>query len=184
MKKFLAMLLLVAILASCTLVAFADVYKIKGNADVYKKAGSKKLNTVIKKGSAVNVIKKGKKWSKVEYDYNGSVGYIRTNKIGKAADSVTIKYASGGKNRSKDDEGEAVSSDVKKVKTTGKVAMRDKASLSGKCVKTIKKGVSLKVKKEAVDGRGISWYKVSYKGKKGWISSTYTNKPKSDTAGE
>ena len=65
-----------------------------------------------------------------------------------------------------------------KVKTTGKVCLRENPRLSGKYIRSVKKGTSLKIKAEKADKRGVVWYKVKYKGKVGWISSKITNKYK------
>ena len=68
-----------------------------------------------------------------------------------------------------------------KVTTTGKVVLREKPRLSGKYIRSVKKGTTLKVKAEKADKRGVVWYKVKYKGKVGWISSKITNRYKKVT---
>ena len=187
MKKFLAMILLVAILAASFTVAFAggkkgEFWKIK-SANVYKKTSrSSDTGIVIKNGSIVELAgNEGKLWVKIKYNYDGDTGYIHASKLGKLmkkASEADIKYANKGKNNgnSKGSAGSEEDSKVKKVKTTGKVTMRKEGSLAGKYVKIVKKGTYLKVKKQAEDDRGVIWYKVTYKGDTGWISSTYTKK--------
>ena len=66
------------------------------------------------------------------------------------------------------------SASAKTIETTGKVYLRADASTSAKSLTTISKGTELTVLASKGDKRGIAWYKVSYKGKTGYISSMYT----------
>ena len=178
MKKFLAMLLLVAILASCT-IALADCKRVKSSSYVYKKAGSGKTNVMLKKGSIVDYLGKKGKWAKVEY-LKGSgtkTGWVLKKNLGYTdKEDLESYFASGGKGSSTSNEDETSASGT--VKTTGKVTMRSESSLSGKSLKSIKKGVKLKYKAVATDDRGVYWIKVTYKGKTGWISTKYVKKVK------
>ena len=59
------------------------------------------------------------------------------------------------------------------VKTTGSVNLRKGAGLGYKIIRSIGKGVKLDYDKTKKDGRGVLWYRVTYKGKTGWVSSKY-----------
>ena len=59
------------------------------------------------------------------------------------------------------------------IELTGKVNLRKEASKESKSLKTIPGGTVLTFTKTAKDGRGVVWYKVSYDGSTGWVSSKY-----------
>lgn len=67
-----------------------------------------------------------------------------------------------------------------KVYTTGKVFMRTKPSLNAKSIFAIKSGVTLPCSDARQDGRKVIWYKVTYKGETGWVSSVYATPNKKD----
>ena len=61
------------------------------------------------------------------------------------------------------------------VVTGGSVNVRAKACMNGADLGVVKKGAKLTfLGKKSTDARGIDWYKVSYNGKTGWISSVYS----------
>ena len=64
----------------------------------------------------------------------------------------------------------------KSVVITGdSVNVRSKPNLSGSNMGIITKGTKLSFKgKKSVDSRGVAWYKVSYNGKTGWVSSKFS----------
>lgn len=53
------------------------------------------------------------------------------------------------------------------IKTTGSVNLRKGAGLGYKIIRSIGKGVKLDYDKTKKDGRGVLWYRVTYKGKTG-----------------
>ncbi len=57
--------------------------------------------------------------------------------------------------------------------TTGEVNMRTGAGLNYKSVGVLKKGVSVTYDAYATDNRNVMWYRVSYNGVRGWVSSKY-----------
>ena len=59
------------------------------------------------------------------------------------------------------------------VKTTGSVNLRKGAGLGYKTIRSISAGTSLSYDKTKKDDRGVVWYRVTYKGKTGWVSSKY-----------
>lgn len=63
-----------------------------------------------------------------------------------------------------------------KVTTTGRVHLRAGAGLDYASRATIDEGVTLTYDKTARDERGVTWYRVSYRGMTGWVSSMYAKK--------
>ncbi|MBR0464444.1 MAG: SH3 domain-containing protein [Clostridia bacterium] len=59
------------------------------------------------------------------------------------------------------------------VTTTGSVNLRSGGGLTYGSLRTIPKGVSLTYDSTTIDGRGVKWYHVTYKGTTGWVSSKY-----------
>ena len=59
------------------------------------------------------------------------------------------------------------------VTLTGKAHLRKEASKDSKSLKTVPSGTVLNYTKTAKDDRGVLWYKVSYDGRTGWVSSKY-----------
>lgn len=54
--------------------------------------------------------------------------------------------------------------------------IRSQPSLSGKQLATLHDGASAEyLGRSSVDGRGVAWYRVSYNGTTGWVSSRYTS---------
>jgi len=68
-----------------------------------------------------------------------------------------------------------VSMSGSKVKiVNGNVTLRAKANKDSKSLGTISKGTVVTFKgKASTDSRGVVWFKVSYNGKTGWVSSKY-----------
>jgi len=70
-----------------------------------------------------------------------------------------------------------------KVYATGSANIRKGPGLDYSKIGAVKKGASLTYKgKTSTDDRGVKWYKVSYKGKTGWISSKYASFKKSSSS--
>lgn len=59
------------------------------------------------------------------------------------------------------------------ITTTGDVHLRTGAGLDYASRRTISAGTTLTYDQTSRDDRGVLWYHVSYKGKKGWVSSMY-----------
>ena len=60
------------------------------------------------------------------------------------------------------------------LKTTGQVNMRKGPGLKYATIMTIGKGKTLTYTGTSKkDSRGVTWYKVSFNGKTGWVSSRY-----------
>ena len=68
------------------------------------------------------------------------------------------------------------------VKTTGSVHVRKGPGLDYAKIATVSKGSSYLYKGESKDDRGVTWYKVEYKGSTAWISSKYSKTYSSSTA--
>lgn len=71
--------------------------------------------------------------------------------------------------------GSSASSSVSdgKVKTTASVNLRSGAGLDYSVIRTVPEDVTLSYDKTAKDDRGVTWYRVTYKKRTGWISSVY-----------
>ena len=103
--------------------------------------------------SEKSVDDRGVTWYQIEY--KGKMGW------------VSSKYAELDGNR-----GDAA---VGYVKATGDVTVRSHPRLSGSFVGTLKKGNSATYLDESdIDDRGVEWYRIEFKGQKGWVSSRYT----------
>ena len=63
------------------------------------------------------------------------------------------------------------------VKATGDLWMRDEPNLNGAEITIVNTGKTLEYLGEAsVDERGVTWYKVRFGGREGWVSSKYSKK--------
>ena len=121
---------------------------------------------VVKKGTTLTF--KGKKstdsrgvaWYKVSY--NGKTGWV-SSKFSKVSGSSSS--SSGGS-----------SSSGSKVVTTGKVTIRKSANKNSDAVGYMDSGKTAKyLGEKKKDSRGVVWYKISYNGTTGWVSSRYSN---------
>ena len=63
--------------------------------------------------------------------------------------------------------------------TSANVNLRKSASISSKVLTTIKSNVKLTVLSSKTDDRGVTWYKVTYNKKTGYVSSLYCKDSKS-----
>ena len=108
-------------------------------------------------------------WDRTAYDSKG-VAWYHVSHNGWTG-WVCAKYVRQGGGS-----GGGSSSGSGKVTTTGSVHMRAGAGLNYAALLTIEKGVTLTWDKTSTDSRGVAWYRVSYRGKTGWISSKYAKK--------
>ena len=90
----------------------------------------------------------GLTWYHVQFD--GKEGWISGN------------FVSDGKNKP-----------VKYIHTTGSVYLRAGAGLDFEALAGLANGTNLIWTETAQDDRGVTWYHVTYKGTRGWVSSTY-----------
>ena len=91
---------------------------------------------------------RGVTWYRVRYD--GQRGWISS------------KYArSGGSDRKN------------RIRTTGSVHLRAGAGLDYESLDVIDEGVTLTYDRTKEDDRGVTWYRVTYDGTKGWVSERY-----------
>jgi len=97
-------------------------------------------------------------------EYGGEWGYILSEYLAKEG---SVSYESSKPST------QTSSSYVKAV--SHKVNMRDAPNLSGKDIGTMSDGeTATYLGSKSTDNRGVVWYKVSFKGKTGWVSSKYT----------
>ena len=181
MKKFLATLLLVAILVS-SIAASAALLKFTKNAYLYEKPRCHKTSTVIKKGSIAEGTPSAKmtKGHFSAVKIQGKTFYVKSELL-KVVTSGTPKiiYAQGGTGKSNQPgTPEKVTGFTRVYVVKGKkVNVRATPSLAGKAV-----GASLKGGKwvkflgyKAADERGVYFYKIQdSKGRIGWVSEVYT----------
>lgn len=93
---------------------------------------------------------------------------------GRSSGWISSKYAKkGGSGGSSDD----------RVTTTANVNMRAGAGVGYEKLRTIPSGTTLTWDKKSSDSKGVTWYRVSYRGKTGWITSKYTRKGGSSSGG-
>ena len=60
--------------------------------------------------------------------------------------------------------------------TDGKSYIRSAPNLNGKIITTLQRGDAAEfLGASSVDERGVTWYRVSFNGKTGWVSSRYTD---------
>lgn len=65
--------------------------------------------------------------------------------------------------------------DLKVTATSGQTNVRSQPNLNGKVLGVLKEDKSLTyLNQSSTDDRGVVWYKVSYNGSSGWVSSRYT----------
>ncbi len=167
MKKIISRILIVALLASLLMTAVGtaalaatkiyitgdSVYVRKGPGKTYDTRGTVHYGEAYNANASSND-ERGVKWYKISF--KGKDGW------------VSSKYASttapGGK-------------DYGRIYATGgSTYVRAAANKTAKILTTLSKGASaeyLGVKQK--DGRGVYWYKVSYKGNTGWVSEKYTS---------
>ncbi|MBQ8111068.1 MAG: SH3 domain-containing protein [Clostridia bacterium] len=69
------------------------------------------------------------------------------------------------------------------VRTTGNLNLRKGPGLGYKSIRTIGEGVTLEYDKSEKDERGVRWYRVTYKGRTGWVSSKYAREGSSGGSG-
>ena len=142
-----------------------------GSVNIRSKAG---LNgSVVATASKGQVLKctgtaskdsSGLTWYKVTC--NGVTGWIS---------STYAKKTSSSSSSSGNQSGPEVSMSGKYVKVSGgNVTLRSKPNKDSSAITTISKGTTVTFKgKASTDSRGVVWFKVSYKGSTGWISSKY-----------
>lgn len=63
-----------------------------------------------------------------------------------------------------------------RVTTTGSVHLRSGPGLDYASRDTVPEGVTLNYDKTSKDDRGVTWYRVTYRGTTGWVSSRYAKK--------
>ena len=137
-----------------------------------------KIICTIPKGERVNKLSDEREADdRGVYWYRVSWG-TKTGWVSAAYLSTKYNGSSISKAPKNDSSSSSSSSSGTKVKATGgNTNIRNKPNLSGKDIGTLPKGASAKyISKSEPDERGVVWYKISYKGVTGWVSSKYTTK--------
>lgn len=130
--------------------ATVKTYTVTANVNLRSKASSKgKILLTIPKGKSVSYISKTGSWYKVKF--GKEIGYVSTSYI-----KVTTKTT-------------AISTfTATNYQTKEKVNLRSSNSTKGKVLLSIPKGKTVKA-----TAKSGAWYKVTYGGKTGWVSSSY-----------
>lgn len=146
-----------------------DYVKITGNSvNVRSKAGTSGsiLGSVVK-GTVLSCTGKAAKdssgmaWYKV--NFGGGTGWV-ASKYAKSTGAPDSSYT-----------GPEVSASGDYIKTEGSVNVRKSPNLNSASLGTATKGTTLTfLGKTSTDARGVKWYKVSFNGSTGWVSSRYT----------
>lgn len=126
-----------------------------------------------------SVERKGYTW--IYCDYSGIEGYIRKNNL------VKVSGGSGSSNKSKvSDNSSSISPDSKNgnVSFYGDVNVRTGPGLDYDTIGTVIKGQTLTYSGEMrTDDRGVAWYCVNFKNRRGWVSSKYASLHGTDKPG-
>ena len=166
-KKILAALLVAALCLSGMVVALAESGTVwtTGNVNLRKGPGLDYGSIrSISAGKQLDYDKtstdgRGVQWYRVEY--KGRTGWISSR-------YASTKKPSGGSGSSSASDG--------RVTTTASVNLRAGAGLGYEVLRTVPEGTSLTYDKTSKDDRGVTWYRVTYKKRTGWVSSAYAKK--------
>ena len=173
-KKILATLLMAAIcLSMVAALAESGTVWTTGNVNMRKGPG---LDY-----SSIRAIGAGTRleYDKTEKDDRGVRWYRISYK--KRTGWVSSMYASE-KQPSSSGSSSGSSSTEGKVYTTASVNLRKGAGLDYSVIRTVPEGVTLSYDKTASDDRGVTWYRVTYKKRTGWVSSAYAKKGSSGSS--
>ncbi len=172
MKKFIAILavLMIAVMlcGSATAATFtpsnssmlsAAYVEATGSANLrngpglgYKDIGTINKGTTLSYLNQFSIDERGVVWYKVHYKNSSAWISSKYSEL-YGASAVTWLYA-----------------------LDGKSYLRNAPNLNGKIITTFQKGDAAEyLDASAIDERGVTWYRVSYKGNTGWVSSRYTS---------
>ena len=177
--------------------------KFTGNMYAYNKPShSSKSKILVRKGSTALItnVSANQKWVRLkitpdvtEYDEKkdedvvlsaGKEMWFGVDRLSRVTserhESIHVTFSSGGSSLSKEEERayDPRLKKVGKVKITGKVNLRKKASLQGKSQGTVKKGTKLTLTGVlGMDTRGVIFFQVKVKNRSGkyFVSEEYTN---------
>ena len=201
MKKFVAALLVLTMVAALASAAFAynvvaaDKYvEFTGSAWGYGKVtndhGKSRSGVALRKGSIAHVVAMKGKWLQIEIPARGSLSGAKellwfngdyTKDVNSSSEFLV--YSSGGSGRSVVDPNAANGNFIGWKKVTiekgHRTNVRKTPSLAGKSLGVVGKGhgsYTLKLAKDRawqVDSRGVMFVHIQYKGKDAWVSSEY-----------
>lgn len=147
-----------------------EYLKITGNSvNIRSRAGTNyRVVGSVKGGSIVECLglaakdSNGTVWYKIEH--NGVTGWV-TSQYAKKSSAPDDNYV-----------GPEVSVGGDYVRVVdGNVTVRKAPNLNGAKLGTLSKGTTVDfLNKSSTDARGVKWYKISYEGKTGWVSSRYS----------
>lgn len=160
-----------------TTTASGDSVRVDDDVNLRKRPSlDADIITSIKGGTTVRFLgevstdERGVDWYKVRYDGHDGWTSSKYSHIVSGGSGSSGKKSSGKQSSTKKSGGGSAT-----ATTTGDVNLRDEPSLDGDVIISIPEGTRLEyLGKVSTDERGVDWYKVSYKGHKGWASSKYT----------
>ena len=168
MKIVAAMLIAVMLLTGAALAA--GKIRIEGTANLRKGAG---LDY-----STVGTLKNGKvlSFDKTKKDARGVIWY---HVKGGWVSSKNTTQIEGNVDNLKKGDAKAAKAAGKTVKATGDVNLRKGPGLDYAEAGMMKAGKTAKyLGSTKKDARGVAWYKVSFNGRTGWVSSRYSKRVK------
>ena len=188
MRRTISVLILAAmLLLSLSVPALASGTNVRITGSCYVRDGAGAYYDtigIINKGSTLTYYgsKKNGSTTWYEVEFNGQYGWVSskyayvTGKEGKAT------YGDGGDGGSEEGYVSGSFKSGSKVYITGKCNVRYGPALEYDSMGTASKGSTLTGRGTiSTDSRGIKWYSVTFKGKKGWVSSVYASLKKSSS---
>ena len=169
MRKTIAALLLAALVAALFSVALADSVTVHITGDCNVRTGPSLNNRILGTASEGTTLKGSGNSRK---DDRGVVWYEVTYYGDKGWVSSKYAYTTGGGSSS----GGSSSSGTRYViGDTGKSNVHTGPGLSYKVIGVLRVDDSARfLEQTSVDNRGVTWYKISWKGENAWVSSKYT----------
>ena len=177
MKKFISILAMLMIAAMLCGSAMAATFTPSGSSTLsaayveatgsvnlrsgpglgYKDIGTINKGTTLSYLNQFSIDERGVTWYKVHYKNSSAWISSKYSELYGAA-AVTWLYA-----------------------TDGKSYLRKAPNLEGQIITTLQRGDAAEyLGSSSIDERGVTWYRVSYKGNTGWVSSRYTSFQQND----
>ncbi len=149
----------------------SSTYTTTANLNLRSSSSTKgSILTTIPKGKSVTYVSKSGSWFKVKY--SGKTGWVSSSYLKAASATKPVSATPSSVSKPKQEV---------KYETNANLNLRSSASTKGSILTTIPKGKSV-----TYVSKNGSWFKVTYGGKTGWVSSSYlkaasTAKPVNNT---
>ena len=181
MKKLITVIIAILLLTCISASALASTYiGFSGSANVRTGPGlGYESIGICNKGSTLPSLGdtaydgRGVAWYKVSL--NGRIGWV-SSRYGYHTDAAGFNtYGAGGDGGSVPGGSSYSIGGSYVTAVSGQTNIRSNPSLSGSKLGVLHRGDSLAfLGSVSNDSRGVAWYKVSYRGSTGWVSSVYT----------